>query len=37
MIALKIAAVILGTAMAVSFFSADFGPEFILAIVTCFS
>lgn len=37
MIALKIVAVILGTTMALSFLSADFGPDFVLAIVTCLS
>jgi hypothetical protein len=37
MIALKVAAVILGAAMAVSFVSGDLGPEFVLAIVTCLS
>ena len=37
MIALKITALVLGAVMAVSYFSADFGPELVLAIVTCFS
>ena len=37
MIALKFAAVILSAGMAASFFSGDFGPEFVLAVVTCLS
>jgi hypothetical protein len=37
MIALKIAALVLGATMALSFLSGDFGPDFVLAIVTCLS
>jgi hypothetical protein len=37
MIALKMIALVLGAGMLISLFSADFGPEFALAVVACFS
>ena len=38
MIALKITTLVLGTGMLVELFSPpDFGPDFVLAIVSCFS
>jgi hypothetical protein len=37
MIALKLVALVLGAAMALSFVSGDFGPDVVLAIVTCLS
>ena len=38
MITLKLTALVLGAGMLVELFSApDFGPDFVLAIVACFS
>jgi hypothetical protein len=37
MIALKIAALVLGTGMLLELFSGDFGRDFALAVLACFS
>jgi len=37
MITLKLIALVLGAGVLLSAFSADFGPDLVLAIVACFS
>ena len=37
MIALKIAALVVGAGMLFELFSGDFGPDLVLAAVACFS
>jgi uncharacterized membrane protein YkvA (DUF1232 family) len=37
MIALKITALVLGAGMLYALFPLDFGPDFLLAVVACFS
>jgi hypothetical protein len=37
MITLKLIALVLGAGVLLSIYSADFGPDLVLAIVACFS